>query len=217
MPDTTVRPTRRRYDLAVFDFDGTLADTRDLFEEALCEAADLHGFARVDPADREYLRGRTALEIARHLRVPLWKFPRVSGFVRSKMAREIERVRMFEGIDEVLRALASSGVELALVSSNSEQNVLSVLGRSVDLFRERACGVSLFGKAIRLRRLLRRCGLDASRAILVGDELRDAQAARSAGMAFGAVAWGFNRPDVLRAQRPEEWFEAVRDLHTLMS
>jgi phosphoglycolate phosphatase len=124
---------------------------------------------------------------------------------------------MFDGIDEALRAIASSGVRLALVSSNSEQNVLSVLGGSADLLCERACGVSLFGKAGRLRRLLRRCGVDSSRSILVGDELRDAQAARSAGMAFGAVAWGFNRPDVLRAERPEEWFETARDLGALMS
>jgi len=49
------------------------------------------------------------------------------------------------------------------------------------------------------------------------DEIRDARAARSAGIAFGAVGWGYHALEALRAERPAEVFERVADLSRLAS
>ena len=56
------------------------------------------------------------------------------------------------------------------------------------------CGASVFGKAARFRKVLRRSGILPADAICIGDEIRDLEAARRAGIAFGAVAWGFTGP-----------------------
>ena len=74
------------------------------------------------------------------------------------------------------------------------------------------CGASLFGKAAKFKSVLRRSGYAAAETITIGDELRDLEAARSAGIAFGAVAWGYTRPEALRAHRPDEMFNSVDEI-----
>ena len=49
----------------------------------------------------------------------------------------------------------------------------------------------------------------ASEAIGIGDEPRDIEAAHRIGIAAGAVAWGYAKPDSLRARSPDVFFETV--------
>ena len=78
--------------------------------------------------------------------------------------------------------------------------------RAARRFTHYACGASLFGKARRLRALIRDAGVAPSETLYVGDEIRDHQAATEAGCAFGAVAWGYTRADALAARTPAHLF-----------
>ena len=49
-------------------------------------------------------------------------------------------------------------------------------------------------------------------AILIGDEARDIAAARAAGIASAAVAWGYAEPDFLRSLAPTLFFERMDDI-----
>jgi phosphoglycolate phosphatase len=74
------------------------------------------------------------------------------------------------------------------------------------------CDASLFGKARKIRSVLRRTGADPSRTILIGDEARDIDAARAAGIASGAVAWGYADVESLRARGPTEVFMTIEEI-----
>jgi phosphoglycolate phosphatase len=54
--------------------------------------------------------------------------------------------------------------------------------------------------------------LRSEQSILIGDEIRDADAARQVHMAFGAVAWGYTNYEALLAQSPNESFSRVDEL-----
>jgi phosphoglycolate phosphatase len=60
--------------------------------------------------------------------------------------------------------------------------------------------------------VLRASGIPAAAAISIGDEIRDLHASRAAGIAFGAVGWGYTTLDALRALHPEVVFETMNDL-----
>ncbi|HJR23512.1 MAG TPA: HAD hydrolase-like protein, partial [Dongiaceae bacterium] len=75
-----------------------------------------------------------------------------------------------------------------------------------------ACGASLFGKASKIRGVLKAMRADAGSAILVGDETRDAAAARDAGIDSGLVAWGYADPDFLRSLKPTLFFERMDEI-----
>jgi phosphoglycolate phosphatase len=202
-----------RYDLAIFDFDGTLADSLPLLLEVFNEVADRFRFPRMERSELEALRRHPAHKILRLLGIPFWKVPIIAGHMRSLMARNIHRVLLFDGVGDVLRRLASRKVGLAVVSSNSPENIRRVLGPEVAaLIEYYECGVSLFGKKSRFRRVLARSGVPRTAAICIGDEIRDLEAAQSAGIAFGAVSWGYNDAEVLRAHSPTELFETPADL-----
>ncbi|HEY3568959.1 MAG TPA: HAD hydrolase-like protein [Thermoanaerobaculia bacterium] len=202
-----------RYRLAVFDFDGTLADSYPWFLGRLSQLADQHRFRRVEEHEVEALRGKSARQVIEELGVPLWKLPQIARQVRREMALEIDAIRLFPGVDQVLRELARQGVELAVVTSSSLDNVRRILGpETAALIRHYACGVALFGKGPKLRKILRASGVPAAEAIAIGDEIRDLEAARAEGIAFGAVAWGYTRPEALRAQGPEEMFAGPEEI-----
>jgi phosphoglycolate phosphatase len=70
----------------------------------------------------------------------------------------------------------------------------------------------MFGKAAKFRRVLKMSGIAAARAICIGDEIRDYEAAREVGLAFGAVSWGYTDPVALSALKPQIVFHSVADL-----
>jgi phosphoglycolate phosphatase len=202
-----------KYRLAIFDFDGTLADSFPFFSATFNALADRHGFARIDPAQAHALRGLGPRQMMSHVGLPSWKLPFVARDFIARMGEAIHTIRPFAGVDAALAQLADAGAALAVVSSNGYDNVSRVLGpQNTRLFRHVECGMSMFGKAASLRSVLRKTGMRADEAIYVGDQSADLQAARKAGIAFGAVAWGYATIESLREHRPEEEFASVDEL-----
>ncbi len=207
-----------RYRLAIFDFDGTLADSLGWLLDTYDAVAGELGLRRVTAAEVPSLRGRHAREIIRYLGVPRWRIPLLAVQMQALQARDIDRIRLFPGIAEVVDGLAARGVALAVVSSNAEANIRRVLGPDhAGRVAHYACGISLFGKRHALRRVLRAARVPPAEAIAIGDELRDLEAAQAAGIAFGAVAWGYATPAALRSGRPTEMFDAPADILARLS
>jgi phosphoglycolate phosphatase len=201
------------YKLAIFDFDGTLADSFDFFVASHDTLARRHGFAVLDPARIDEYRGQEPRELMRRQGVPMWKLPFIAKDFMAMMARDAEGIRLFDGIAEALHALSASGVELAIVTSNSLENVRRVIGNEImQRIRHVESGASIFGKRRRLERVLKTINVDRQQAIYVGDQATDAQAAQAAGMAFGAVYWGYATAAVLEQRSPTMTFMRVSDL-----
>jgi phosphoglycolate phosphatase len=70
----------------------------------------------------------------------------------------------------------------------------------------------VFGKAARFRKVLRRSGISPPDALAIGDEIRDLEAARRAGIAFGAAGWGFTRAEALQARGPNVLFSSIEEI-----
>jgi phosphoglycolate phosphatase len=205
-----------RYDLAILDFDGTLADSAEWFFAAYDDVATRFGLRRASRAELEGMRALGTREIMRRLDVPMWKLPLIARHMRRRMAGDIAGIFLFSGIADALAALDTRGVTLAIVSSNGEANVRAVLGG--DLAARIAfwgCGTALFGKTKKLRRALRACCAAPDRTILIGDETRDIEAARAAGIASGVVLWGYAAPAALIAAAPTMVFAKVGELAAL--
>lgn len=201
-----------RFRLALFDFDGTLADSQDWFLGIFDHVADRFGYRRLVPGDRERLRGLETRAILHDLGVPTWKLPMIAKHVRELATRDIDQIRLFPGAAEMLAALKSGGVQAAVVSSNDEGNVRRVLGPAAAHVAYFACGASLFGKASKVRGVLKATGVDSRDAIFVGDEMRDVTAARDADIDSGLVAWGYADPDFLRSLEPTLFFERMDEI-----
>ncbi|HEU5016419.1 MAG TPA: HAD hydrolase-like protein [Pseudolabrys sp.] len=196
--------------LVIFDLDGTLADSFPWFLRVVNTVAREYRFNEIAEADIGPLRRTGSREILTKLNVPPWKVPLIARRMRALKRAHLDDIGLFPGVDEMLRGLTVRGIRLALVSSDSEANARRQLGpENVALFSYFECGTSLFGKAAKFKRVLKRAGLAPNHAMAIGDEVRDAEAARLAGVAFGAVTWGYADPDALRARAPDVVFAAM--------
>ena len=204
------------YSLVIFDLDGTLADSFPWFQRNVNDVADRFGFRRVAEEDVEALRHASTREILDRLDVPLWKLPFIARHVRRLKTQQAASISLFDGAGEMLASLAMNGVRLALVSSDTEANAREKLGASTKLFADFDCAASIFGKPAKFRRVLKRAGVGAAEAIAIGDEIRDIEAARAAGIACGAVTWGYAAPNALKALQPDLVFERMEDIASML-
>lgn len=204
-------PPNRRFDLVILDFDGTLADSWPWLLGALDETAARFGLHRPTQAEAEALRGQDHRAALRTLGVRPWQVPRIAMHLRQ-LAAAAPPPPLFPGIPELLRGLHGRGATLAVASSNTPAQIARALGPALsDLIAHVAADAPLGGKPARFRRILRASAIPAARAIALGDELRDIEAARATGIAAAAVGWGYARPALLAAARPDMLFTTPAD------
>lgn len=191
--------------LAIFDFDGTIADSGPWFLRVLGEVSRQHGIREITEAERESLRDLSNREILSRLGVPVWKLPAIARTMRSLAARDVDQIKPFPWVNGIFDALARQGVAIAVVSSNAEENIRRVLGSdAASRVMHYGTGASLFGKAGKLTAAVKACAASKTGSVSIGDEVRDIDAARSAGIACLAVTWGYASRTALATARPTQ-------------
>ena len=185
----------------IFDFDGTIADSMwviiSIYEELLKQ--------KVTPELLEHIRGMSAAQAIRELKVPLWKAPKLFTMGKSIMRKRMHDVKVFEEIPELLKKLKADGHDLSVMSSNSTENVSGFLKehKLFDYFSDVQGGVGLFAKAPALRNNLKQKGLSRETTFYVGDEARDVEGAHKAEVKIISVSWGYNTRELLESLKPD--------------
>lgn len=202
-----------KYKLVIFDFDGTLADSFPWVVGIADHVTEKYQYRKIETSDIDSYRAYGAKEMIKRTGVPIWRLVPVVRYVRRLMTENIDQITLFEGIDQVLQRLSKEGVALAVVTSNSCENVRKVLGAEIaGKIQYYECGVSLFGKAPKFRRIVRKSGVKPMDILCIGDEIRDIEAAKKVRIPSGAVAWGYTDIETLEALRPDEVFASVEEI-----
>jgi phosphoglycolate phosphatase len=197
----------------LLDFDGTLADTFDIWTEGLHRYQRWLGYRVPSGAAAEELRHKGADEIVAALGVRRHRVPLLAFLIRLHMLRHPTPIALFPGLTPILQRWARQDCFLGIISSNSGRLVRNVLKRNdIALFSWISCGVSLGGKARRIRHALRSNRLTPSETLYIGDEIRDISAAREAGVLAGGVTWGYNSGKAMQNAAPDYLFNAPSDL-----
>jgi phosphoglycolate phosphatase len=197
-----------RYRLAIFDFDGTLADSLPWFRASFQDMITRFDLAPVGADEIEGLRGMSGRQIMARLNVPMWRLPAIVSDMRKRKLAAAGEISLFDGVEEMLSDMQRLGIRTAIVSSDTEESVRRVLGPVVALVSRFDCGAAIFGKHRKFRRVARQLGIKPADTICI----RDIEAAGAAGMASGAVAWGYAFPAALQAAGPTHFFSSIAEL-----
>ncbi len=191
--------------LIIFDFDGTLADTLGALLRITNRLAPEFGYPQISDEQLANLKYLSAWEIIKISKVALWKLPFLLKRVKEEFPGEVQSVKLFPGVIELLTTLKSQGYRLGIVSSNAEANIRSLLKQHQieNLFDFIHGGASTFGKGKAIGKIIRQYNCPKADAIYIGDEIRDIQAARSIKIRVVAVGWGFNAPTALIDRQPD--------------
>jgi phosphoglycolate phosphatase len=199
--------------LVIFDFDGTLADTLPFTLSIMDQLSDKFGTPRFEKKELPLLRSSHPASIIKKYKLPLWKLPLMARESQRLLYENIEKISLFKGIDRVIRQAAAQGLTIAVVSSNALRNIKQVLGEELSqLVSIYECEVGLLGKTPKLKKAIRLAGLDPEEALSIGDEIRDIEAAKRAGIPCAAVTWGFADGCALASYQPDYVVDAVDQL-----
>ncbi len=198
----------------VFDFDGTLVDSKNAAIGTYNEIAEKHRYGKLTPDNLEALRKLSILERCTQLGVPPYKLPWLVMQVGRNYRKALHLVEFNSGIPELLKELRARGLKLIVLSTNTEENIRAFLQRHsaeawVDGFY---CGSGLFGKARLLRDLMKRSGLKREQLVYVGDEHRDVEACKEVGVKVIAVRWGFDAEARLVEAAPDALADSPADV-----
>lgn len=188
--------------LVVFDFDGTIADSFGVI---------LAAFTQIVPREEELtqqeidvLRNKPYKDILDYFGISMFKVPGLVIKGRQVLKRSINHIEPFDDMQEVLRQLKTDGYILCIISSNATQNIEKFLRRHElqDCFDVVKGNVGLLGKPKVIRGLAKQLKCAKNEVVYIGDEPRDVDAAKRAGVASIAVTWGFSGEKILTKHNP---------------
>jgi phosphoglycolate phosphatase len=183
-----------------FDLDGTLADTA---EDLAAPVNAMRAERGLEPLPLAQLRPYASMGarglILRGLGVereaPEFEALRLDFLQRYEQAMCV-RTRLFDGMAQVLEALDAAGMRWGVVSNKVERYVRPIM-ESLGVLARSAAAVggdtTAFAKPHPepLLHAARIASVDPRRCVYIGDDLRDVEAGRAAGMATVAAAYGF--------------------------
>lgn len=198
----------------IFDFDGTIADTLEYLLAIGNELAGEFKFNNVERHQIEAFRNKTLRQLIHELGVPIFRIPMILLRGKKELNNRIQEVRVIEGVGEALLQLKKRKVQLGLVSTNTMENIHSVLRNHglEDVFDFIYIGSGLLGKPRALNKAIKQYGLDVNQILYVGDEIRDIEASRRVGLSVVSVTWGYNSSEILRAYDPDYLIDHPREL-----
>jgi AHBA synthesis associated protein len=201
----------------IFDLDGVLVDSFDVMREAFAIAYEEVVGGGPAPFE-EYCQhlGRYFPDIMTLMGLPL---AMQEPFVRESY-RLAHRVALFDGVPELLWALRSRGLRLAVATGKSGSRARSLLRQlgTVDLF-DHVIGSDEVARAKPapdiVLRALELLAVPPNEAAMVGDAVTDLQSARAASVTAIAAVWGESNEADLLAAKPDAVLRAPADLLAL--
>lgn len=186
--------------IILFDLDGTIVDSLPILRSFV----EREGLS-LDEREITTLRDLPARDALGKLGIGPWKLPFVVWRFRDYFQKSLPKADLIHGMVETVGALHDRGYTLGIVTTNSRSNAIKVLERGGigPCFSFVKSEWNTFGKSKAMRRIVDGYGMKPEDAWYVGDEVRDTEAARDAGLRSIAVTWGFNSEKALRSAKPD--------------
>ncbi|KGR77255.1 HAD hydrolase-like protein [Ureibacillus manganicus] len=188
----------------IFDFDGTLADSTDVFIKAWNLFAPKYRYDPIDIEDVIATKHMSLSQRAREYHFPMHKLPLIMPKVYRYFKENVKDVKLFEGIKEMLNGLAAEGYQIVVLSSNAKENIELLLKQEgVVSVSEVLTSSRIFGKDTVLKKFMRQNQVTPDQILYVGDELRDIQACNKVNIPFMWVSWGIDGFDLVEKENPK--------------
>lgn len=205
----------------IFDFDGTIVNSRALIVKLYNELAERYGFKYIQDNEIEKLSELSIPNRCKALGVPVHRVPQLGLQAKSRYQHLIGELEPNPGLKDLILKLRESGYNLTIISSNLEPSIRAFLVHNdIEGFDSVYSAKNFFGKHHTIHSFLKKNGIPVNKAVYIGDELRDIEACRKIEMKIISVSWGYDSAKLLEqanpslmAYRPEDIFWALEKLN----
>jgi phosphoglycolate phosphatase len=197
-----------RYELIVFDWDGTLMDSAGAIVRAIQASARDLGLPEPSEARARHVIG-LGLQEALSYAVPELDpsaYPLMVERYRHHYLSADHQLELFPGSFELVEGLAGSGRFLGVATGKSRKGLDRALAHSGlgGFFHATRCADECHSKPHpqMLEEVMAECGVLPGRTLMIGDTTHDLDMARNAGVEAIAVGFGAHPQEVLRQAAP---------------
>ncbi len=198
----------RRFDLLVFDWDGTLFDSTGVIVQALQASCQDVGLPEPTDEQASHVIGLGLAEALRCVAPELSedRLPLLIERYRHHYLSQDQDISLFHGVAELIARLHAEGFQLAVATGKSRRGLdralsSSGLGR---FFRASRCADECYSKPHpqMLEELIDEIAVSKDKTLMIGDTTHDLQMAANAGVAGLAVSYGAHPAEALRNLDP---------------
>ncbi len=183
--------------LLMFDFDGVVADSLEVFHEHLAAACRAQGFSQVDEREAFLnLFDGNMVSSLRQLGMSAETLSSVLADLGQRLAAALQSCPPFPGIPEALQELARNAPVYIITSSLSSVVQDYLAHHGITGIRDVQGADKEPSKVLKIERL--KTQWPDHRPVYIGDTLGDMLEAHAAGAVPIGVAWGWHDPSRLR-------------------
>lgn len=207
-----------KYELIVFDWDGTLLDSAGAIAQAIQASCRDLGLAVPDDNRARHVIGLGLVDAMRHA-VPDLQTDQYQAMVdryRFHYLAGDHELALFDGVPQMLERLSAAGHILTIATGKSRVGLDRALEHSGlrRLFQASRCADECHSKPHpqMLEELTAEFGIAAASAVMIGDTSHDLLMARNAGVDALAVTYGAHPHDHLLEHKPVACLHSAREL-----
>ncbi len=213
----------RRFELIVFDWDGTLMDSTGAIVASIQAAARDLGIQPPPDERARHIIGLGLIDALRHALpdLPEARYPEVAERYRYHFLLCDQDLLLFDGAQDLIDELTRAGHHLAVATGKTRKGLdrafeVSGLGPR---FQASRCADECRSKPHpqMLEELMQEFGVEPDVTLMIGDTTHDLQMARNAGVAALGVAYGAHPREILEAASPVYCAGNVAELATWLS
>jgi len=198
----------KRFELIVFDWDGTLLDSAAAIVHAIQAASADLGLPVPTDARARHVIGLGLSDALHHAvpELPAEDYPQMVERYRHHYLSNDHELTLFDGTVELIADLHGRGHLLAVATGKSRNGLDRALGFSGlrRYFHATRCADECFSKPhpAMLHELMEELGVAAGSCLMIGDTTHDLLMAKNAGVAGLAVSFGAHPVNQLQAEAP---------------
>lgn len=215
MTESMLKP---RWDLFVFDWDGTVMDTTALIAMGLQQACGALGYEvpSFEAARKTIGLGMADTMAAICPQCPASRWDEFTAAYKAWYIRREAQTPLVPGMRELLTAMHGAGLRLAIATGKSRaglDRVFALTGLE-PLFEETITADESFSKPnpAMLLELSDRCGVECARMVMVGDAIHDTLMAKNAGAAGIGVTFAGTSAEEFAPSSPVAVVDNTREL-----
>lgn len=214
---------KKNYELIIFDWDGTLADSIDWIVHCIRDAAIKIGY---QAPEKQAIRNIIGLSIHKAIDT---LFPKIDdqsrhdliGYYRQTFfSKQISEKDLFDGVKTMLDCLKLRGYRMAIATGKTASGLeKAMLGTGLhDFFHSTQSADQTASKPdpLMIEMILTELGVEKQNAVFVGDSIHDMQMAINAGIDSIAVSCGANTHEQLQRFNPMNSFQKTTEILTVL-
>jgi phosphoglycolate phosphatase len=214
---------KNRFDLIIFDWDGTLVDSIDWIVHCIQNAAINHNCPIPAAQAAKDIIGLSIENAINTL------FPSIDSQTQQKLvndysqtffSKQISRDDLFPGVYEMLQQFKQDGYRLAVATGKKSSGLAQAIeGTGVaDLFCTTRCSDQTASKPhpLMIDEIVAELGVSKQRTLMVGDSIHDLQMALNAQVASIGVSCGAHSELVLQQYQPLRCLSYPTDLMDIL-